>query len=102
MLPDERWLRLQQCMPGTELRLLHCKAQTQPFRRGLLDNVSLVADDHGSGGGREGIGRPEDMFQEWELARLVEHFWQGGLHPRAFAGSEDDDVNVGHDPSLAG
>jgi hypothetical protein len=40
-------LGLQQRMAGPKLRVLHCKAQAQPFREGLLDRFRLMANDDG-------------------------------------------------------
>ena len=85
-------------MAGTQLRLLHCKAQTQPFRGGLLNDVGLVADDHGGGNRIQRAGGPENMFQKREFTCLMKDLGQRGLHPRALTGREDDDVRVGHDP----
>ena len=97
--PVQRGLGLKQRVAGAELRLLQCKPQARPFRRALAARLRLVADDHDRGYGRRSRP-PEHVLNQREAGDPVEHLRQRRLHPRALAGREDDDVDVGHDSAV--
>jgi hypothetical protein len=51
-------LGLQQGVAGAQLRFLHCKAQAQPYFKGLRQLIRFVADDHDDRGWVERFRRP--------------------------------------------
>ena len=53
-----------------------------------------MADDDGRRARADGGGAVEDVLDHRLPGDAVQHFGQRGLHPRALAGGENDDVSV--------
>jgi len=87
-------LCLHQCVPCAELRLLQCKAEAQPFVKHTLHLFGQMTDDDSGGGGIEGIGGAEDVLNEGQARRFVQHLRELGFHPRSLAGGKHNDVNI--------
>ena len=90
----EQRLGLLQGVGGSELRFLNGEPNI-----GLLPviagRIGAVADDERDGGWDQGLRRLEHMLDHWLPGDRVQHFRQRGLHPRALAGGENDDMDVG-------
>ena len=101
--PCQVRFRLQERVPGAELRLLQCKAQAQPFPEAPAltrsdrwpTTTTVVA-------GGERVRRAQDVLDQGEAGGAVEHLGIRGLHPGSLAGGEDHDVCVGHHEGRAG
>ena len=88
-------------MSGAELRLLHHEVAPWLRAERLLHVLGSVPDDDGGGYGMERAGRLQHAVDERSSGDLVQHLRPLGLHPRAFAGCEYDDVKVGHRKGLS-
>ncbi len=57
-----------------------------------------MTDNHRNGIGAEAVDSPQDVLDEGTARQGVEHFREGGLHPRALAGRQNH--NVQRHPSI--
>ena len=55
-----------------------------------------MSDDYGDRARFENAGRRQDVVDHGESGDMMEHLRSGGLHPRAFARGENDDVKLRH------
>jgi hypothetical protein len=81
-------------MAGAELRLLHCKAQAQPFPQRGPEVIGSVPDHHHHRFGEKSVSSVQDVVDERPSRGSMEDLGQRGLHPRSLAGRQDDDVDV--------
>ena len=95
-LPFQRSLGLQQGVSGAQLRFLDDHSEVCAGREALAHQLGLVADDNDGGRRPQTVSRAQHVLNQRETARLVEDLGEGGLHPGAPPGSEDDDMQVGH------
>ena len=80
-----------------ELWLLDHKRETRLARERRLSCFGLMADDDGRSSAARG---PRRAASTWSIigrpATRCSTFGQRGFHPRALAGGQDDDVEIGH------
>ena len=81
-----------------------CTTNVQPRvpRQRGLERLGLMADDHGGRAWRERCGGGEHVLDHRLAGDAVQHLRPRGFHARAFAGGEDDDVNVHADQTNVG
>ena len=89
--------RLQQRVTRPQLWLLQCKPQARPFPECLLHLLRLMSHNYNSRRRLQRLSVPQHVIDERQFPRAMEDFGQRGLHSRAFAGRENDYVEVGHD-----
>ena len=63
-------------------------------RQRLLEDIRPMTDDDGRRTGTEGGSAREHMLDERPPGHPVQHLCPRGLHARALAGGENDDVGV--------
>ena len=94
--PSQVRFRLEQRVRRTELRLLQCKQQAQPFPKDFLNALRTVTQDHDCCLRPQRVGGPQDVLDQRHAEHAVHHLRFKRFHSRPFAGREDDDVSVGH------
>ena len=86
----------QERMARPELWLLNHKSETRVLRESRLDSIGLVTDDDRKRLRSDRLGGAKDVTDHRRPADAVQDFRAGRFEACAFAGSENDDVNVGH------
>ena len=63
-------------MSRAELRFLRCKAKAQPFPDGGLELFGLMSDNDAHGPWIKGFRRSQNVVDEGNACRAVQHFGQ--------------------------
>ena len=87
-------LRLQQRVPGSELRLLQSEPNPRPLFQVSSQLFGLMTNNDHHGRRVQRLRRGHDVVDERLTRCLMQNFGERGLHPRAFASCQDDDVEV--------
>ena len=78
----------QECIPATISQLVTERDYMVTTYRGIHDQVAKGVDLYGMFA--EALGRVDGVVQHGAAADRMQHLGQGGFHPRALAGGEDD------------
>src|SRR5690606_32713868 len=68
--------------------------EVRPAGQRGSDFVGTVTNNQHFGGHRELIDRPQDMFDQRQARQVMQHLGKGRLHPGAFAGGQDNNVEI--------
>jgi hypothetical protein len=83
-------------MAGAQLRLLDGEADVRPIRQVRSHMFGRMSDNQGDGRGIQGVCGRQDAVDERVPGDWMQDLWQLGFHSSAFAGSEDDNVEIRH------
>ena len=90
----EHGFRLQQRVAGAQLRGLHHKLEIGSAGQRGPHLVSPVANHKDFGRDVELVHGAQNVFNEGATRQVMQHLREGRLHTRAFAGRENDDMEI--------
>ncbi len=85
---------LQQRVSGAQLGRLDHKLEVRSSLKGRPHFVAAVANNQHGRGHVELIDRPQNVFDQRPAGQRMQHLGQRRLHARAFAGGEDNNVEI--------
>jgi hypothetical protein len=100
--PAKCRLSLKQGVSRAKLRRLQHELQTGTPDERASHEVGFVANDEDHVAGGQVVDRAEDMFDEGLSDERMQDLRVSGLHPRAFARGEYDDVEIRHELGAGG